>query len=167
MKRIEGIFVAMLLALCSLRPATAMWSDIPLAKLVADNPVILVGKIEKITPAEQPESRLDTAHIRVWEVLKNELKDYEIKTGQTVPLSMPAANSKIMVSTDLNYKKGTEGVWILEFKDNAFWATYPKDYQPMRQKGRIVQIIRRHLREAEEKSRGAKRSDTAKPTPVP
>ena len=97
--------------------------------------------IEDIGVSQAPGAPFDIAYIKVGEVLKNELRNRKIQKGDTIPLSMPSAKGTA-VSTNIRYRKGTEGVWILEYKDETFWATYPKDYQPMRQKAHIAGLIR-------------------------
>ena len=147
MKRIGTIIIALAMVFWVLRTAKAMWVDIPLEKLVADNPVVLVGMIEEISVSKSPKDKFDIAYIKVADVLKNELENRKIKKGEMVPLSMPSAK-KVMISTDIRYKKGTEGVWILEYEDETFWATYPKDYQPLKQREQITQIIQKQKEQA-------------------
>ncbi len=144
MKRIGTIIIALAVVFWVSRTAKAMWVDIPLDKLVADNPVVLVGTIEDISVSKSPKDKFDIAYIKVADVLKNELENRKIKKGENVPLSMPSAK-KVMISTDIRYKKGTEGVWILEYEDETFWATYPKDYQPLKQREQIAQIIQKQM----------------------
>ncbi len=145
MKRIGTIIIALAMVFWVSRTTKAMWVDIPLEKLVADNPVVLVGMIEEISVSKSPKDKFDIAYIKVAGVLKNELDNRKIKKGEMVPLSMPSAK-KVMISTDIRYKKGTEGVWILEYEDETFWATYPKDYQPLKQREQIAQIIQKQKR---------------------
>ena len=140
MKRLVVAIATILVGFCTLHSAKAMWADVPLEKLVAENPVIVVGEIVEIKAAELPKQKFDTAFIKVSAVLKNTLKNKNIKVGDKIPLGMPAAG-KLMVSTAIRYKKGQEGVWILEYKDKKFWASYPKDYQPLKQKDKIAGII--------------------------
>ncbi len=147
MKRIGTIIITLAMVFWVLRTAKAMWVDIPLDKLVADNPVVLVGMIEEISVSKSPKDKFDIAYIKVAGVLKNELENRKIKKGEKVPLSMPSAK-KVMISTDIRYKKGTEGVWILEYEDETFWATYPKDYQPLKQREQIAQIIQKQKEQA-------------------
>ncbi len=153
MKRIGTIIIALAMVFWALRTAKAMWVDIPLEKLVADNPVVLVGTIEEISISKSPKDKFDIAYIKVAGVLKNELKYRKIKKGEMVPLSMPSAK-KVMISTDIRFKKGTEGVWILEYKDETFWATYPKDYQPLKQREQITQIIQKQEEQAGSQTSG-------------
>jgi len=114
----------------------------PLSQVVKGSPVVVVGKIEAIDVAKASEERVyDIAHITVSKVLKNTLEGYPIKVGDKLPLSMPSVNNKVQISTDLHFKKGTEGVWILEIKDKTFWATYPKDYQAADREQKVQKVL--------------------------
>ncbi len=57
---------------------------------------------------------------------------------------MAKGGPAIAVSTDIRYRKGQRGVWILE-KDkaeNVYWATYPKDYQQASKLAEIEGILK-------------------------
>lgn len=128
--------------------AWAMWAAVPLDELLRDNPVVVAGKITKIDVAAAPgkgESlkTYDTAYLTVSKVLKNTLPRERINPGARLPLAMPAANRRIATSVDLRYRKGIDGIWILEFKSNRFWATYPGDRQPREKEKEIVALLAR------------------------
>ena len=152
----------------SMRVAFACWIIIPLEKVVERKPVVVVGKIVKIevdkarhntiyrvarflntmvskitrTRLAKPGFyRYDIAYIEVAKILKNELNEPAIRVGFEIPLSMPSINNSVNMSTDIRYKRGTEGVWILEYRDGTFWAMEPKDYQSLNQQKTITQII--------------------------
>ena len=146
MKKRELAVIIIIIVACILQTARAMWAYVPLEKLLAENPVVVVGKIEEIKTSETTKGKVSIAYIKVSEVLKNELKDFKIKVGDKIPLSVPTP-SMISVSTDINYPKGKEGVWILEYKDKTFWATYPSDYQPLKQKAQIKDILEKQSKE--------------------
>ncbi len=123
-------------ALCSLQlqPLKACFAMLPLDSLVADNAVIVQGKIVKVdvapAPKAEPEQQsMDTGYILVSEVLKDQLADQNIRVGDKLPLRFPSKNRKLMISTDISYSKGQSGIWLLEFRDGAFYATYPGDFQ--------------------------------------
>lgn len=125
--------------------AFGCWAEMPLKKITSDSPLIIIGSIEKIKQADPPKKNIDyqydIAYINVSEVLKNTLQDYEVQNNDEVPLSMPSALNLVVNSTDIRYKKGTSGIWILDFKKNTFWATYPKDYQPMSKEKEMREIL--------------------------
>ena len=147
MKKPGTIIIAIIIAICTLQTtAIAMWAYVPLEKLLAENSVVVAGKIEEIKTTETAKGKVSIAYIKVSEVLKNELKDFKIKVGDKIPLSVPTPGM-ISVSTDINYPKGKEGVWILEYKDKTFWATYPSDYQPLKEKAKIKEILGKQSKE--------------------
>ena len=123
----------------------ASWADSPLEEVISGSPVVVVGSIDCIKSADSPQQsqdyRYDTAYIAVSQVLKNTLPDFQIQTEDKIPLSMPAAANPIRISTDIYYKVGTHGVWILERREGTFWATYPKDFQPLSQEQKVKAII--------------------------
>lgn len=137
--------VAVLLTAAAL-PALGSWADVPLETVVKDSPVIVVGKIERIELPDPPEPsdarRLDIGHIKVRKVLKNALKDFELAPGDTIPLAMPSSLNKMRMSTDLYFKEGTDGVWILDRKDGKFRATYPKDHQPLEKRAEVLKAMK-------------------------
>lgn len=142
------VLVAAVALLLGPSVSIACWAAVPLEKLIADNPVIVVGKIEKVDvspPAKDGKQAVtgDTAHIKVEQVLKNSLAETVITVGDTIPLAMPSQNAKLMVSTDLRYGVGTDGVWILEFKDDKYWATYPGDFRPRNKLGEIKALLQK------------------------
>lgn len=122
-------------------------SGVPLEKVVQESPVVVAGKIEKIAHAERLKNdadyRYDIAYILVFRIFKNTLKDKKIKMGDKIPLRMPTINSKWQPSTDIYYNIGQEGIWILEYKEEFYWATYSKDYQPLEKAREIQDIILR------------------------
>lgn len=126
------------------RPAVALWVDMPLEQVVHDSPVVVVGEIKRIEPAKpatQPgPRRYDMASIAVTKVLKNTLPDLKIVVGDELPLSLPAKGG-MAISTDIHHAVGKNGIWILERKDGTFWATYPKDFQPLDKEAEIQAII--------------------------
>ena len=128
--------------------ALASWADVPLDKLIRSEPLIITGKVGEAKPIDwSPVGRpMAVAEITVDTVLKNSVPGLELKSGSTVPLLMPA-QGKIRVSTDIIYKEGTEGVWLLDTVKGKdyFAATYPKDYQLMKN----LATIEKALREAE------------------
>ena len=133
----------LLAALClGVAPAAfASWAFMPLEKVVEQNAVIVVGKIEKIEVGKPTEGRvMDTAYITVSKILKNSLKDNPLAIGGKLPLVMPG-KAGLRSSKDILYKLGQEGVWILEKRDGTYWATFPSDFQPLEKEKEIVAFI--------------------------
>lgn len=129
----------------SASPLFACWADVPLREILRKNPVIVIGKIIRIdvTAPEKLKDGYghDTAYIQVSKLLKNTLKDHPIQTGDEIPLSMPSVNNTMKTSIDIRYKKGTNGIWILEKKKGLFWATYPKDFQKPEKEKEITELL--------------------------
>lgn len=123
----------------------ACWKDVPLKTIIKKSPVIVIGEITRIKSAKPPfsedEQKFDTAFITVTEVLKNDLPKYNIKVGDKLPLSMPSAKNVVKCSTDLIYELGIKGIWIIDYRDKSFWATYPKDFQRMEEEKNIRKIL--------------------------
>ena len=127
-------------------PLFARWGFIPLETLVKENPLIVSGTIVevKVNPGpEDPEGAqlMDTGWIKVEAVLKNSLKGKDVNTGDRLPLLFPSQNRKIIISTDVVYRKGQSGIWILEYRDKAFYATYPGDLQSADKEKKIKDIL--------------------------
>ena len=118
------------------------WIDIPLEERIAQNPVVVIGKIKSIRIAK-PSKKYDityqynTVYITVSKILKNELKDKIIKKGSRLSIAIPS------IINIKGYSKGysKERIWILDFKDNAFRAEYPKDYQPLTKEKELTLIL--------------------------
>ncbi len=88
-------------------------------------------EVKENPEVENPEGRylMDTGYIKVDAVLKNTLKDKKVSIGDRLPLQFPSKKNKAMKSTDIVYRKGQSGIWILEYRHKAFHATYPGDLQ--------------------------------------
>ncbi|MBM3240551.1 hypothetical protein FJZ31_30065 [Candidatus Poribacteria bacterium] len=122
------------------------WIDIPLEERIAKNSVVVIGKIKIIKIAKPSEGydriyQHDTVYITVSKVLKNELKDKIIKKGSKHSIVIPSLVNELWHWGDIRYKYITEGIWILAFRDNAFRAEYPKDYQPLTEEKEITLIL--------------------------
>lgn len=141
------IMKIMLLVIATLMASTAFacWEDIPLDEVIQNSDVVIIGEITSINVAEPPKQaeqyQYDIAQITVQKVILNTLKNKVIEPNQKLPLSMPSINNKLHLSTDLRYRIGKKGIWILKFQNGKFWAKYPKDYQPMSSKEKIRQIV--------------------------
>ncbi len=132
--------------------ADACWLSVPLDKLVKRSPVIIIGTIDSIKIAVPPIKKYyflyDTAYITVSDMLKNTLLDFKIVIGNKIPLSLPSESDNMSASTDIYYAKGTTGIWILEYRDNTFWATYPDDLQPKSEEQQVRDIIEKLKKES-------------------
>jgi hypothetical protein len=134
------LIIAVLCSVFCVNTVFACWAAMPLGDIVKSNAIIVTGKIETITPAGDPAKEPDIGHITVTGILKNE-SGFAIAIGQKLSLGMPAAKRTMMMSTDIRYPKGSEGVWLLEQNKKIFWATYPGDLQKLDKRDEIVKII--------------------------
>jgi hypothetical protein len=113
-----------------------------------------IVRIEKPAAKEDGASAYAIAWIKTREVLKKDGGPEQPKAadrrttqpGDEVPLTMPA---KHMRSTDIVYKNGTDGVWILQYRDQRYWAAYPKDYQPIAN----LETVKHAIKEAADTAR--------------
>jgi len=127
--------------------AIASWIDLSLEKVIQQSHVVVIGEITHVTAADPPKDGImyqyDVADITVKEVLFNNLTNRVVAPKQNLPLSMPSVKNRARMSTDIRYEVGARGIWILELRDGTFWATYPKDYQPMSSEKEIRQIVQK------------------------
>lgn len=127
--------------------AFACWEDIPLSQVIEKSHVVVIGEITRISrsglPSDPEEYLYDLAFIQVQEVLFNTLKNQALSKGEEIPLSMPSSENRMQISTDLRYKVRQKGIWILEFQNGMYWATYPKDFQPMSVEQDVREILRK------------------------
>jgi hypothetical protein len=108
--------------------AQASWAYVPLELRMAGAKYIVVGKIDRIVDGiERNDRTYDVGAIKVSKVLKGP------KTLKEVKLMWPGP-ARFALSTDIKFRKGQEGVWILypdqKVKD-VFWASFPSDYQAL------------------------------------
>lgn len=135
-----GVVLLSVAALCDLR---ARWVDVPLEDVIKASPLVVVGEIKRINAAPKSDYSYDSAFIMVERVLKNTGTDKVGKAGSEILLAMPSENNKTHISTDIRYRKGQRGVWILEYHKGKYWATYPKDFQEISEESKIVEIIKK------------------------
>jgi len=145
MKHLHPSFVLICLIMTLPIISRACFMMIPLEELVKSSPVIVSGKITAVTVSPQRKGEgpqlQDTGFLRVDRVLKNTLKDFDITVGDRLPLKFPSQNRIMHISTDIVYRKGQEGVWILDYRDGAFYATYPGDLQSLDQLTAIENLV--------------------------
>ncbi|WP_269525325.1 hypothetical protein [Coraliomargarita parva] len=139
MKILAHIIIASLISNC----AFACFIEMPIEKVLATGDIIVSGKIERVIPparshAEKDEYLFDIGEIRISEVFKNSLNELEVKKGEVIPLKMPSTSNTMRISTDIRYKEGLEGIWILTYHEGGFHAGYQR-YQPLEFKKELEQ----------------------------
>jgi hypothetical protein len=121
----------------------ACWDDVPLETVIKQKPLVVVGGIIRVKTAPSSRYSYDIAFIKIERVLKNDGTNNLAEVGVEIPLAMPSTNNTVQISTDLRYRLGQRGVWILHFQDGKYWATYPKDFQNISEEPQIVAIIKK------------------------
>ena len=124
-------------------PAAACWIKQPLAVTVAGADAILVGRIVAVREAEAGERRAhDVATIRVEQVLKGRPTLQRLgHTARRVALHFPSVNNRVRVSTDIHYRKGQHGIWLLSVDDGRLTAPHPDALQPPGKLKRIRALL--------------------------
>ena len=114
--------------------AQASWAYVPLEIRMAGAKYIVVGKVDRIVDGIERHNRTyDVGAIKVSKVLKgpNNLKEVKLMWPGPAPFAL---------STDIKFRKGQEGIWILypdkEVKD-VHWASYPSDFQPLKNRAQL------------------------------
>jgi hypothetical protein len=119
--------------------AQASWAYVPLELRMAGAKYIVVGKIDRIVDGiERNDRTYDVGAIKVNKVLKGP------KTLKEVKLMWPGP-APFALSTDIKFRKGQEGVWILypdkKVKD-VYWASYPTDYQALASLPKVTEKLK-------------------------
>jgi len=112
----------------SIPQARASWAYVPLELRLAGAKYVVVGKIDRIVDDIQRNGRThDVGAIRVQQVLKGP------KNLKEVLLMWPGA-APFALGTDIKFRKGQEGAWILypdKEHNDIHWASYPSDYHSL------------------------------------
>lgn len=116
----------------------ASWADVPLDQVIEESDTVVVGEITRLgKPVKVNKRPFAVGVISVQATLKG-------TAVKEVSLAWPDRGAGgIAMSTDLSYRKGQKGVWLLS-KDKAqdfYWATYPKDYQRLEKRKEIEALI--------------------------
>ncbi len=133
MKKILFPLIA-LASVLAVSQAQARWAYVPLELRMAGAKYIVVGKIDRIVDGiERNDRTYDVGAIKVIKVLKGP------KTLKEVKLMWPGP-ARFVLSTDIKFRKGQEGVWILypdKQEKNVYWASYPSDFQQLKELPKI------------------------------
>jgi hypothetical protein len=143
MKRILLIAATLLVS----TPRTeACWTRLDPRAVAEGASLIVVGKVVKIEDAgfsrkhEKWDRKYDAAVVEVREVLKG-------RDGRRyVRLAQPAQGG-LRVSTDIRYKLGQEGIWLLD-RDGRFdvyWADHPDKFRELKDRDEVAQLLRERI----------------------
>ena len=133
MKKILFPLIA-LASVLAVSQAQASWAYVPLELWMAGSKYIVVGKIDRIVDGiERNDRTYDVGAIKISKVLKGPKTLKEVKLMWRGP-------ARFALSTDIKFRKGQEGVWILypdKEEKNVYWASYPSDFQQLKELPKI------------------------------
>lgn len=146
MRTVTGMLGAFALALTCLWTVAvqADFAQVPLEELVKKAATIVEGKVVKVEDAGFMRNgrKYDAAVVEVKSVLKGDAKLKEVRIAQ------PALGG-LSVSTDIRFKVGQEGIWLLNQEKDAkdkeaavLWATHPSQFQPSKEKETVAKAIK-------------------------
>lgn len=127
-----------LMALVLLAPqqVEASFAPVPLEVMVDEANLIVAGTVDRIVDAGfgQPIGNrvrpYDAAVVTVKSTLKGPKK-------KEVRIAQPSKGGGVAISTDIRFRKGQQGIWLLKWDPHQkiYWATHPIQYQqPNQQK---------------------------------
>lgn len=110
--------------------AFACWMALPMEILVDEADLIVVGKVAGIQDGgfDVGGRKYDVTVVEITGVLK---ALPQLGQPKIAHVGQPAAGGGIAVSTDIGFRPGQQGVWLLG-KDpgrNVFWARHPSQFQ--------------------------------------
>ncbi len=118
-------------------------ADGTLARSVQRARVIVIGEITRVARATGDSTYdHDVGFIRASKVLKGERSLGSI-LGQTkkVPFCFPSIHNRLRVSTDVRFKKGERGIWLLELRQGRFVGIKPVALLPLSRQKEVERII--------------------------
>jgi hypothetical protein len=101
-----------------------------------------VGKVIRIERAgftrrhENVDRPYDVAIVEVTEVLKGQDRRRPIRVAQP-------ARDGVRLSTDIRYKVGQEGIWLLDYEPalDVHAAAHPDKFRPLHEKDQVAKLI--------------------------
>ena len=133
----------------------ACWAYTPIEHRLLDADMVVVGKIVSVKDGPRVGKRAHAlGRIAISEVLKGDKAVKEVgllwpappKTVRKVgPGGKPVLQIASAMSTDIRFKQGQDGVWLLrrDKKHDAYWATYPGDCQPKAKRAEVAGKLER------------------------
>lgn len=112
---------------------------------------IVVGRLVHIARAGgEADYEYDMGTIKVRKVIKGgDLLRELVGSTARVPLHFPAETNRLRVSTDLRYKKGQAGIWLLTLREGRLMAARPDSLQPLSMGKRIRKLVAESPQETE------------------
>lgn len=126
----------------SSQSASASWAAVALEILADEADVIVVGKVTKVQDGgfAVGNRKFDVAVIKVSRLLKSKAK---VGKPKQLRIGQPSRGG-FGVSTDIRFRQGQEGVWLLK-KDparNVYWARHPSQFQPIKQQKLLATLVK-------------------------
>ncbi len=144
--RLKIQFVFLLTALLPVFSGAA-FADTSLARSVRAAHIIVIGEITRIARAEEESVyKHDIAFINARDILRGK-KTLRNTIGNTraVPLSFPSIHNRLHVSTDVRYKTGDLGIWLLQVHDGRIVGCRPLSLLPLAQRSRVERILKEKI----------------------
>jgi hypothetical protein len=144
MRNFLGFLLLVGLAFSLAAVVHADFAPIPLEQLVKDAVLIVEGKVAKVEDAGfvRGQRKYDAAVVQVKAVLKGDAKVKEVRIGQPAP-------GGLALSTDIRFKVGQEGIWLLKKQADAkgkeaevYWALHPSQLQPLAEREKVAKVIK-------------------------
>ncbi len=138
------VTVALFAAFCVSGTVESCFKMITDEKLVEQSDIIVTGEITEVAQGGKGRADKSIATIKVNSVLKGE------KDLKTVKLAYPSENRSMRRSTDIFYKKGQKGIWLLKkaVDKDYYVARYPGRFKPIDKLDAIKAIIEQQGKEA-------------------
>ncbi len=107
--------------------------EVTLEELVREADAIVSGRIVRVERSDSDAAYShDVATIAVKEVLEGRsLLEREAGSARRVPLCFPAESNRLRISSDVRWKKGQSGVWLLTLERGRLTAQRPGSLQPI------------------------------------
>ncbi|MFO8073273.1 MAG: hypothetical protein R6V85_15490 [Polyangia bacterium] len=117
--------------------------DVTLEELVRDADAIATGRISRVQRSDSDAAySYDVATIAVGEVIKGRsLLEREAGGVRRIPLCFPAESNRLRISTDVRWKKGQSGVWLLTLERGRLTAQRPGSLQPIEKLDEIRRMV--------------------------
>ncbi len=132
-RKYSGLQVIVILFFYFAVPVKSSWMAIDIVEFAQRSPLIITGKIVKVDYIESDKMReYDYAYIKIDKVLKNVFKDLPLKYGDTLKVLMSPVRVSGWCTTDIRYKEGRGGLWILKMYNNLEFSicSHPDQLQP-------------------------------------
>ena len=140
--RLPFVATALGLLLISAERAYAIFAPVPLQILLDEADLVVVGEVTEVADAgfEIGARPHEVAILQVAGVLKNLTRKQNVVR---LRIAQPGARG-IAVSTDIRFRPGQEGIWLLKADDeyDVFWAKHPFQLQQKEARDEVERLLR-------------------------